>query len=208
MLIVPSLFRWIAFLSVIAAIGFLSCCNSDKSEGNQILKYTFCFEHDFEGWIPRGIDLDQPPVDWKITLTDEMAKCGNKCVKLHLDNVNDKAKIWIEREFGAKPNCDYAVAVRFYFATADVGEVNLWRIIAGARNRSPETGDDLPYRDNTGKQSNLPQPEWTTRIYSDTLTTCEDGLVYLMIGIWGTHEVTRNYLIDSIVVTLDQLNER
>ncbi|MGQ9811778.1 MAG: hypothetical protein ACUVQ7_10635, partial [bacterium] len=64
------------------------------------------------------------------------------------------------------------------------------------------TREDLIYRDDTGKDSNLPQHEWTTKTYLDTLTTSGEGSVYFMVGVWGTHEVERTYFVDSIEVTI------
>ncbi|MGQ9604199.1 MAG: hypothetical protein ACUVUU_08325 [bacterium] len=193
----------LAYLTVLLLIiAHLGGCEQDKSAEDQTLKFTFCFEDGLEEWIPRGIDLDQPDVEWEISWTNEMAKCGNHSVKLHLNNLNDKAKIWIEREFKLKPNCGYEIELKFAFATADFGEINLWRMIAGASNKSPKTREDLIYRDDTGKDSNLPQHEWTTKTYLDTLTTSGEGSVYFMVGVWGTHEVERTYFVDSIEVTI------
>lgn len=197
-----SFMRLIKTIMVIALVYSIGC---ESKSTPQTFTYIFCFDKGFEGWIPRGIDLDNPPVDWQISLTDEMATCGPNSLKLRLNNVNDKAKIWIEREFDAVPNSYYQIILKFDFATADVGEVNLWRIIAGATDQSPQTSADLPYRDETAKKSDLPQHEWTYRTYCDTVEASREGSIYIVIGVWGTHEVERTYYIDKIVTTLGLL---
>lgn len=199
----------LAYLTaLLLIIAYLGGCEQDRSAEDQTLKFTFCFEDTLEEWTGRGIDLDEPIVDWKISWTNEMYKCGNYSRKLYLNNVNDKAKIWIEREFKLKPNCGYEIELKFAFATADFGGTSLWTIIAGASNKQPKTGADLIYRDDTGKDSNLPQHEWITKTYLDTLATSEEGSVYLMVGVWGTYEVERTYFVDSIEVTISPLTAK
>jgi len=167
--------------------------------------YTFSFENDMEGWQAKATDVDDPPVEWSIEHTEEMAKDGSASVKLFLNNLNDKGKIWFERGFELKPNTLYRVTVDFAFATAVFGQMNLWRIIAGVLPDPPQTADDLIYQGDTGNGSDSDVGyKWLQKSYTFDVTSSPDGMLYVFIGVWGTWEVGRTYYIDNVRVSFSE----
>jgi hypothetical protein len=165
---------------------------------------------DMEGWEANGTDLElgDSTIDWGITRCDEMASDGSYSVKLYLNNLNDAGKIWIERPFAVKPDRDYKVNVEYAFASADYGEFNLFKIITGVFQRKPLTGKELisACRDRTGI-GDIPGRgyKWLNKEYEFTVRSGEDGVLYLVIGIWGTWETSRTYYLDAVRVTLTEL---
>ena len=99
----------------------------------------FGFEDDLGGWEARGTDLSDPPIAWSIERSDELAKHGDWSAKFYLENFNDAGKIWLERPFSVEPNTPYRVWIKYDFATADFGFINLWQLIAGVSATQPQT---------------------------------------------------------------------
>ena len=87
--------------------------------------HKFSFEHDMEGWIINGTDLDNPPVEWSIERSQDIASNGETAVRLYLNNMNDAGKIWIELPFDVEPHRAYEVHLEYDLASADWGDVNL-----------------------------------------------------------------------------------
>jgi hypothetical protein len=162
----------------------------------------FSFETDMEGWEARGIDLDSPSVDWSINRSDTMAFDGNISVEFYLENFNDAGKIWIEREFEVKTRRTYEVKIEYAFASSDFGSFNLWRIITGVVEKSPETRDDLIFQDDTGNgYDNDVGYVWLNKSYSFTIKSTSNGKLYVILGIWGTWETPRTYYLDNVHIT-------
>ena len=115
--------------------------------------YSYSFDTDMEDWGPNAIDIDHgnSTLNWSVEQSDEIVKDGNMSVKLYLDNMNDKGKIWMERLFNVTPNQAYKVTIEYDFASADFGTMNLWRIISGVLTERPDSPDDLDsiYQDYT-----------------------------------------------------------
>ena len=97
----------------------------------------FSFETDFSDWVPRGSDLADPPVVWEVARSSDQASEGERAVRLRLDNLNSQGKIWIERRYEVEENQFYSVKISFDFGSADWGDVNLWRLLAGEGTDSP-----------------------------------------------------------------------
>lgn len=190
-----------AFAGVLAA----SACGDEGLSGPDE-EMSFSFDSSLQGWNVMGADLDNPPVDWEIAQTTEVANTGDGSVRLTLDNLNDAGKIWIVRGFDAEPGQTYQVDISFAFGTADYGSVNLWTIIAGAHGSPPDDATELDFRDNTG--TGEPTDEglvWLDKSYTSTVTADADGMLYVAIGVWGTYEVERTYFIDDVVIDLDEM---
>lgn len=165
------------------------------------------FEVDMEGWVADGTDLEHGngTLEWSIARSQENAKDGSTSLRFHLNNLNDAGKIWIERAFDVKPNHTYQVAVEYAFASADFGDFNLWRIITGVLQESPETRDDLTptYQDETGNgMSSASGHVWLDKRYEFTAQSGSDGTLWVVIGVWGTWETARTYYLDGVLVTL------
>ena len=162
--------------------------------------YSFSFEENMEGWQPNGKDLDNPPVEWSIERSEDMATDGNYAAKFYLNNVNDAGKIWLERIFQVKPSQSYKVDIEYDFATSDWGDMNLWTIITGA---IPATGKVEPvFQGNTGNNASEETGyRWLTKSYNIEVNSGSQGHVIVMIGVWGTWETGRTYYVDNIDVT-------
>ena len=111
-------------------VALTGCSNLETPAGHGAY-YVFPFENDMEGWAAKGTDLDSPSVSWLITRSGEMVKGGKSAVNFTLSNLNGRAKIWLERSFKLEPDQRYRVKIEYAFASADGGEVNLWRLITG-----------------------------------------------------------------------------
>jgi len=176
------------------------CCGCGNS-------YFFSFENGMDEWEVRGIDLDNPSIEWSIQRTQELAKSGSISAKFYLVNNNDKGKIWIERPFDVKPNCFYRVNVWYAFATADFGNVNHWNIITGVMQKQPQTVDEIISltQGDTGNHSETDIGyRWLGKSYNFTLQSSSEGKLYVIIGVWGVWETTRVYYIDSISVLFSE----
>lgn len=162
--------------------------------------YLFSFEHDMEEWIATGTDLDNPPVEWSIERSQDIASNGKTAVRLYLNNMNDEGKIWIERPFNVAPDRVYQVRVQYDLASADWGDVNLWTIITGVVPKSPRL--ELVYQGHTGNNA---KPEdgfvWLHKSYNFTTQSGLADTLYVMIGVWGTWETARTYYLDNVSIS-------
>ncbi len=164
-------------------------------------EFSFSFEDGLQGWYPRGTDLDDPPVEWSITPSQDRATDGASSAKLFLNNLNDAGKIWLERPFRLRPDTTYTVRLRYDFASAAWGDMNLWSIITGAHAKPPQTRDDLVYQGDTGNGSPTDVGfVWMDKSYTLEAATGGDGLLFICIGIWGTWESPGTYYVDDVHV--------
>jgi hypothetical protein len=186
-----------SFLVILMLIALVGC---DGPEIPTSGTYTFSFERDMEEWVAKGTDLDNPPVEWSIERSDDIASDGNTAVRLYLNNLNDAGKIWIQRQFDTEPNRTYCVHLKYDFASADWGDLNLWTIITSASPLPPVPG--LLYQGDTG---NSARPEdgfvWLHKGYDFDVTSGSDGKVYIVIGVWGTWETARTYYLDNVGIS-------
>ncbi len=169
----------------------------------------FSFESDFEGWTAHGTDLELGDgfIDWSITRSEEKAKHGTASLKFSIDNRNDNGKIWVERPFTVEPNQIYQVNVKYAFASHDYGQANLFDIITGVLKKRPQTRYDLypALKNPTGNGSDSDVGhKWKNREYEFTLRSDDQTMLYVVIGIAGTHEVGRTYYFDNVSVTFSK----
>ena len=160
----------------------------------------FSFEKDMERWMANGTDLDNPPVEWSVERSKDIASDGKTAVRLYLNNMNDAGKIWIERQFEGEPNRTYHICLEYDFATADWGDINLWTIITGIVPESAKK--ELVYQGDTGNNAT---PEdgfvWLHKSYDFDVKSDPSGKVYVLIGIWGTWETARTYYLDNVDIS-------
>lgn len=169
---------------------------------------SFSFEDGMQDWSPSGTDLDlgNETVEWVIERSQDRSTDGSFSLKFYLNNLNDAGKIWIEKRFDVNPNQEYTVRVEYDFATADFGNMNLWRIITGASHESPETADDLTsaYQDSTGNGHDSDVGyQWLTKEYEFSALSSSQGELVVFIGVWGTWETPRTYYLDNLRVALN-----
>lgn len=192
---------------MIATLGLavlLGACDDD-STGPDDETHTFSFEEDLQGWTAQGIDLDDPPVEWSITQSEDTATVGDGSAKFVLDNMNDAGKIFLERAFELEPDTEYDVRIAFDFATADWGDANHWTILAGAHTQPPEDADDLlDHGDTANGEDEDGAHVWMEKSYDVEVTSDDEGKVVVTVGVWGTYEVERTYYIDDLRITFTE----
>jgi len=168
--------------------------------------FTYSFEKTLHGWESSGTDLGNPPINWSINRSNEIAYDGNYSVQLLLDNMNDAGKIWIEKEFNLNRNIQYNITISYKFATADYGDVNLFRIIAGISKNSPEDKEDLTFQEDTGYPGEREDGfVWLNKTYNFTADMATQESVFVFLGVWGTWETLRIYFIDDIKITFMEI---
>ncbi len=180
------------------------------------ISYSYSFETDWEEWKKKeaDIELGGGEINRSIERSQEMAIDGNTSIKFYMNNLNDAGKIWIEKNFTVNPNQNYEVHVNFYFASNDWGDFNLFRIIAGAQATSPQTPEEIveihynlynKYKEeattyNSGELDS--GYVWTHRNFEFSVTSNEFGIIYVVLGIWGTWETHRTYYIDNVQIII------
>ena len=180
----------------------LAGCSNLETPAERGAYYFFPFENDLEGWIVKSTDLDSPSVSWSIARSQKMVKGGKSAVNFTLSNLNGRAKIWLERPFELEPNQRYRVKIEYAFASADRGEVGLWRLITGVAPKPFHDGDDLIYQGDTANGlSSAAGHQWLEKSYDFAVQADSEGRVYASIGVWGTWEAGRSYFLDNVRIT-------
>ncbi len=169
--------------------------------------HRYSFEASMDGWAAAGTDLeyDGGTLNWSIARSEEDSKDGVTSLRLYLENWNDAGKIWVEKGFEVEVGRTYAVRIEFAFASADFGMANLWTIIAGAMSEKPETGDDLEptFQDSTGNGMDSDSGFiWMEKSYDATVDPRSDGVLWVVIGVWGTWETPRTYFVDEVKISV------
>lgn len=156
------------------------------------------FEQDLDGWSPRAIDISDPPVTWSITQSTDRAATGQGSAKIDVDNVNDAAKVWMERVFDVAPGQRYAVTISYDFATEDL-PIGSWQLITFARDSGPQTPEDLNFIGDTYKGDEGEGYRWLPKSFT-TEAISADGSLHVGVGVWGTFETPRQYYVDNLRV--------
>lgn len=175
--------------------------------GEKGFEETYSFEDGLEGWERGGRDLSHPSsenktIDWQINRSDLASTNGNYSLLYYLENLNDQGKIWIQKTYSVEENQKYSLDVSFDFGTSDFG-VNQWTIIAGPFESKSDS--KLPYQDETGKNSDEPGLRWLDKSYSFRTSSGVDGKITVLIGVWGTWEAPRTYLIDNVTIGYEKI---
>jgi hypothetical protein len=192
-------------VGTLALAAVLGACDDDSTGPDDQETFTFSFEDDLQGWAAQGIDLDDPPVTWAITQSEDTSTAGDGSAKFVLDNLNDAGKIFLERAFELEPDTEYDVRIAFDFASADWGDQNHWTIIAGAHAAPPEDRDDLRMQGNTANgEDEEGEHVWLEKSYDLQVTSDDEGNVVIAVGVWGTYEVERTYYIDDLRITFTE----
>lgn len=161
-----------------------------KPDGSQF----YSFENDMEGWTANATDV--APADWSISPTTDLWDDGVTSLKIDLNNVSGKGKVWIARAFAVEPGRKYRVSLDYSWG----GGFREYRIIAGVFRTPPLTADDL----SSAFQDDLPTelPRWIHRSNEFTIKSKKSSTMYVVIGVEGTAQTQREYFIDSVCVTL------
>lgn len=168
------------------------------------------FEDGFSVWTVNALDVevDNVEIDWYVVPSDERATSGLSSAKLYMDNLTDAAKIWLERSIMVAPKKAHKVTISFDLASSDYGEVNLFSILANVLPYDPTTHDDVTVgvsdgdfpegTHNGGAQDFV----WLDKSLTKSVTSRDDGMLYIILGIWGTWEGARTYYFDDLRVTV------
>jgi hypothetical protein len=187
------------YLMVTLLLLILAGCNI----ANMPQTTNFSFEQGMEGWIASGTDLSNPPDQWSIEPSQNTASKGDTSLKFYLDNVNDAGKIWVTHAFDVKPQTHYQVEVTYEFASADYGDMNLWKMITGVALEAPKTAGELVYQGDTGNGRGSEEGwVWQRKTYNFDIRTGPEQELYVTIGIWGTWETSRTYYLDDVDVVI------
>jgi hypothetical protein len=198
--------EFVKLYAIAVVLGALACIAAGCGEtftGPAANRYfVFSFEGSLEGWTKSGLDLDNPPVEWEISLSLDRARDGTSSVRFFVNNINDKSKIYVERAFAVDTSANYRVGVRYYLATSDWGQVNLWTLIAGATSHPVASASDLTFQGSTGNGYNSEVgPVWIYRAYEFDVKSSEAGKIYVQIGVRGDSEYARIYYLDAVHVS-------
>ena len=189
------------FCAVILCLGSLGGCDRRGFEliVEPEFQDAFSFENNLSEWAPRGRDLVEPPVVWEVARSSDQASEGQQAIRLRLDNLNSQAKIWIERRYKVEKNQAYAAKMSFDFGSSDFGDVNLWRLLAGAGTDSPAGAGNLSVRGDSGNGESSDQGyQWVSKTYEAAVTSDADGELVVYVGIWGTSAFLRTYYLLGI----------
>jgi hypothetical protein len=191
---------WVAMLLLVAGCGDGPLGPPDRVE-------VYTFDDGLEGWTAVGIDLARgdEEIEWSIDHSDEHADPRGGTVRMHMENWNDAGKIWIERRLVLEPATLYVVTLSFDFGTYDYGQYNLFTILAGAFPEPPRITEDLvpAFRGETGHDGDATAGlVWLPKQYRFTTTSGPGGELYVVAGIWGTHESMRTYFVDDVRLEL------
>jgi hypothetical protein len=182
------------------------CVNDVNGRRTDTVLYLYSFENDMQGWRSFATDVSNPSVRWEINPSTSVVKAGSWALKFELDNMTDAGKIWIERSFQVRPLQKYRVDIEFEFASADYGDMNLWKILAGVKTSNARKSDDLIFREDTGNRADRPVGfVWQKKSYSAEITSAADGALFVHLGVWGTWETARNYYVDLLCVSITGL---
>jgi hypothetical protein len=163
---------------------------------------SFSFEVGLGAWVPGGLDLADPPVVWSASSSAAEASDGGRSVRFDLDNLNGQAKIWIIREFEVAPHQGYDIEISLDLATADAS-TDAWQVIAGAHSAQPESSAELTFGGATAADgSGGGVLEWIPKKYTVFGQADEEGLLYIIVGVWGTGLGTRTYYVDDVRLVL------
>ncbi len=161
-------------------------------------------------WTPRAMDTGLPPAstNWSITPSEEIMRDGASTLKFDMDNFSDGGKIWIEKAYTVEANRTYRVTLEYAFASADSGDGDAFRIIAGALPKSPVTGDDLtPALQGTtanGARSDVGY-RWLQKSYRFTTQADASGQLCVVIGILAARPDHRTYFLEDVHLAIEEL---
>ncbi len=199
----------IAFPLLLAA-ALAGCSENSTGPGPVAKSYTFTFENGAQGWEAHGADLelDGQTIPWAVMRSRDRATSDSWSMRFFMNNLNDAGKIWMQRAFTLEPDTTYTVSIEYDFATADYGDLNHFTIIAGASAQPPQNGKGLNFQADTGNGARSDVGHiWLEKRHTFTVDTGPDGMVYIVLGVWGTWETARTYYIDTVDIRFSEAGE-
>jgi len=189
----------------VVLLGFACACTTGVSAPE--VSATFSFEQGMDGWAAVAADTGAPPgayAPWSIVPATDFAYDGEQALRLFMANHTDAAKIWIVRSFAVAPGRMYDVDVSYAFGSSDFGTLNLFDLRTGSFLSPPADGPALlagTLHDYTGNGSDSDIGyRWLRKHVRTALRADASGLIYVVVGIWGTTEFSRTYYLDDLTV--------
>ncbi|MDF1613273.1 hypothetical protein [Stygiobacter electus] len=189
----------------------LFCLNNCKSPTvSEEQLHEFSFENDLEMWNIRALDVTQNLPDtiltipWHIVRSNLIATSGVYSLEFYFQNYTDAAKIWIERQLSVIPNKVYRITLIYDFASADGGIIGKQALVTRITPYRPQSREDiivgaLPEGTYNGGFFNY---RWLRKEIQEDIQSNYLGQIFVLIGIWGTFEITSTYYIDNIRIQI------
>jgi len=165
------------------------------------------FESGSEGWVSRAADAGA----WTITRVTDRARDAQSSMRLAASNTTDDTKLWLQREVLVKPNTAYAVRLEYAFCCVsyDPSAFNPFQYVADVRAIAPT--DTHPvfqfYPVSSPDDSSAAGPvdanaRWRHKRFDLVARSGDDGRLYVSAGLVHGFEITFQYWIDSIRLTV------
>lgn len=154
----------------------------------------YSFENDMDGWSANSVDVAS--VDWSIFRSSELSDDGAASLKIGLNNVSGKGRVWIEKPLPVEPGNKYRLSLDYAFSSSNAAS---FEIIAGVFRNRPETADDI----SSAFQGNLNRLSiWMHQSYEFTIKSKKSSTLHLVIGVLSAEQEYQEYYVDSVCVTL------
>jgi hypothetical protein len=191
----------------------------------------FSFEENMEGWESDSAMPNPPcfvnsspvlpcyeqgtPIDRLagIQCTRDKALDGSYSLRFTADGTAAQGTAWITRPFAVTPRGRYRVRLEYAMSPP-----NGWGEMAYAGSRrprgalpppGPQTGDFRGAGGGSQGPVALPTPGWQRFEYLTLVTTDNDGLIWVALGVNVSHwEVMMSVYVDKVTVTIDPIDER
>jgi hypothetical protein len=156
-----------------------------------------------EEWTANGMELEMGVGLTGSSITRDqglLGEDGSTSVKLDINDLNGKGKLWIEKALAVEPRQLYLAQIDYSFATRPFTKP-FFKIITGVLRRHPETADDTT----PTVQGNADvgwYALWVPTSFQFKVKSKKSNLLYVVIGIAGTEPAHRVYWFDSVTVTL------
>lgn len=197
--------RYVALLFAVLS----ACSESTATDDPNTVDLSYSFEQGLTDWQTGATDIivGGNPIPWHIQPSSAIAFDGSQSLEFHMANFTDAAKIWITRAVSLQPNKDYHVRVSYELATRDWGDANLFSLLTGAFPKPPATAADLEpafirFATGNGASSDVGY-RWLHKEVESSVRTGADGKAHIVVGVWGTYEITRTYYIDAVRIHLE-----
>lgn len=153
--------------------------------------------------MTNSADLGDPPADWSIDCSSDIASDGNSAIRLYLNNNDSNAgKIWISKTFDIEPHFAYRAHIEYDFASADWDNTNLWNIITAVLAGEPEEIEPVCQGDTGNNAGPADGFVWSHKSYDFTVSTSFADSLCVLIGICGIPQTARTYYLDNVSVSL------
>ena len=197
---------WRTFAAALFACTPLWALGCGNAVGPRQTLLTFSFEQGMEGWSAAAADTGPPHAPWSIERSGDLAYAGQEAVKFYVANYTDAAKIWMVRPFSGLPGRSYDIEVSYAFATADYGSINHFVLLTGIFETPPTDGPSLTagtVQEDTGNgaHSNVGY-RWLRKNARASVQAPANGMLFVVVGIWGTWEGGKTYYLDDVAVQL------